>query len=100
MGLRGPQPKGKVKIEWSADFAYAIGLIVTDGNLARYKGSVSLVSKDIEQMDNFKKCLKIDSKIGIHHSGVTSNVAHRIQIGDVLFCDFLKSIGILPASNT
>jgi len=29
MGLRGPKPKGKVKLEWSANFAYAIGLLAT-----------------------------------------------------------------------
>lgn len=29
--MAGIKPKGKVKIEWSSNFAYAIGLIVSDG---------------------------------------------------------------------
>lgn len=99
MGLRGPQPKGKVKIEWSADFAYAIGLIVTDGNLAQYKSRITLVSIDLEQIENFKKCLKIDTKISLHHSGSSSNQAYRVQVCDVLFYEFLKSIGIFPQKS-
>jgi hypothetical protein len=31
MGKMGPKPKGKVKIKWSANFAYAIGLLTTSG---------------------------------------------------------------------
>jgi hypothetical protein len=96
---RGPKPKGKVKIEWSADFAYAIGLIVTDGCLARYKGMITFTSKDIEQIENFLRCLKITAKIIRHHSGTTTNLAYRVQIGDVLFHEFLKSIGITPAKS-
>jgi hypothetical protein len=99
MGKRGPQPKGKVKLEWSSDFAYAIGLIVTDGNLAKNKSRVSLVSKDFEQIENFKNCLNVNNKIGIHYSGSTYETAYRIQICDVLFCNFLNDIGIFPAKS-
>jgi hypothetical protein len=28
MGKRGQKPKGKIKIKWSANFAYAIGLLI------------------------------------------------------------------------
>lgn len=99
MGKRGPKPKGKVKIKWSANFAYAIGLIVTDGNLSQSGSRITLVSKDREQIDNFNKCLNIDVKIGIHNSGSTISTALRVQFKDVLFFNFLNSVGIYPAKS-
>lgn len=99
MGLRGPQPKGKVKIEWSADFAYAIGLIVTDGCLSSTKNVITLVSKDLEQIENFLKCLHVDAKIGLHHSGSTTNICYKVQISDQPFHRFLREIGITPSKS-
>lgn len=99
MGKRGPKPKGKVNIKWSSNFAYAIGLIVTDGNLSKTGNRISFVSKDVEQIKNFNKCLDINIKIGIHHSGSTLNKAYRIQFRDKLFYDFLISIGINPVKS-
>lgn len=93
MGNRGMQPKGKVKIKWSANFAYTIGLLATDGCLSTNGRHVIFVSKDLEQVENFKKILKLDSKIGNNYSG-TGNLSYRVQFGDVLFCSFLRSIGI------
>lgn len=95
MGKRGTKPQGKVRIKWSPNFAYAIGLITTDGCLSSDKRHVTLVSKDKEQIDNFIKCLNIDNKIGNHYSG-NDKPAFRIQFGDVLFFDFLLSIGLTP----
>ena len=99
MGKRGPKPKGKVKIEWSADFAYAIGLIATDGCVSNDGRHITFVSKDKEQIDNFIKCLKISNKIGISYSGYKRSRAYRIQFGSVDFIAFLKSIGIGPAKS-
>lgn len=94
MGKRGPKPKGKIDIKWSANFAYAIGLIVSDGNLSINRRHIAFVSKDIEQINNFKKCFNIpDIKIGETFSGA-KNKAFRVQFGDVLFYEFLNSIGV------
>lgn len=96
MGKRGPKPKGKVKIKWSAHFAYAIGLLVSDGNLSPDGRHIIFVSKDAEQIDNFRKALSINEVIGLTRSGYTSNMAFRVQFSDVLFYDFLVSIGLMP----
>lgn len=66
---RGPKPKGKVNIKWSENFAYAIGLIATDGCVSRNGRHVDLTSKDIEQLKNFNHCLGITSKISKKKSG-------------------------------
>lgn len=95
MGKRGPQPKGKVKIKWSANFAYAIGLIATDGCLYNDGRHISLTTKDIEQAKNFKKCLGLEVKIGLKGSGSSKEkIYHHVQFGDVLFYKFLYSIGL------
>lgn len=93
---RGVKPKGKVKIVWSENFAYAIGLLVTDGCVSTNKRHILFVSKDEEQLENFMKALKIKVKVGSTRSGYTGRNTPRIQFGDVLFCNFLMSIGILP----
>src|SRR5438105_2868369 len=97
MGKRGPKPKRR-EVIWSSELAYAIGLITTDGNLSIDGRHLSLVSKDIEQTKNLKKCLSLDVKIGIHRSGrrMANRTYHRVQWGDVIFYDFLVGIGLMP----
>jgi hypothetical protein len=93
---RGPKPAGKVKIEWSPDFAYAIGLIASDGNVSPDGRHILFVSKDYEQALNFSKALHIKNKISTTYSGWKRSRAFRVQVGDVLFYNFLNSIGLTP----
>ncbi|MDO8604156.1 MAG: hypothetical protein Q7K40_01995 [bacterium] len=98
MGSRGPKPKGKVKIDWSANFAYAIGLLASDGCLSNDGRHIDLTSKDTEQLENFLLALNIGVKITTKRSG--SGIEYqRVQFGDVLFCDFLLDIGFTPAKS-
>ncbi|KKP97383.1 MAG: Intein-containing protein [Parcubacteria group bacterium GW2011_GWD2_38_12] len=99
MGERGPKPKNKVKIKWSPDFAYAIGLLTTDGNLSPDGRHLDFTSNDIEQLNNFKKCLGIDVKIGFKISGFTGKKSPRIQFGDISFYKFLIKIGFMPRKS-
>lgn len=99
MGKRGPKPKGKVKIEWSPDFAYAIGLIATDGCLSPSGRHIIFVSKDEEQIQNYMKALRIKNAISFSRSTFTGELTPRVQFGDVLFWGFLIGIGITPAKS-
>lgn len=100
MVKRGARPKGKVKIKWSSDFAYAIGLIVTDGCLSNTGRHITLVSKDLEQVRNFSKALQIKGiKIGKTVGNYRKSWAYRLQFSDVLFYRFLNSIGIYKAKS-
>ncbi len=92
---RGAKPKNKVKIKWSPAFAYAIGLLVTDGHLSKDSRHVDLTSKDEEQLKNFIKCLNINVKITSKHSSLNKKYK-RIQFSDVNFYKFLMSIGLMP----
>jgi hypothetical protein len=98
MAIPGPKPKGKVSIRWSANFAYAIGLIVSDGYLSNNGRHIIFVSKDRVQINNFLKALKIKSKIG-KVLGARKTWAYRVQFSDVLFYEFLESIGIMNAKS-
>lgn len=97
MGKRGPKPKGKVKIKWSGNFAYAIGLIATDGCLSDGR-HIIMTSKDTEQLKNFLSCLSINNKIGIKSNG-HGQTASLVQFSDVLFYNFLESIGLTRAKS-
>jgi len=92
----GMKPLGKVKIEWSPKFAYALGLLATDGNLSPDGRHFDVTSADREQLVNLRKCLGITNKIGFKRSGVTKKMITRIQFGDVRFYRFLLTIGFTP----
>lgn len=99
MGKRGPKPKSKVKIKWSSDFAYAVGLIVTDGCLSKNGRHILFVSAEKEQIANYMRALGIDNRVGRVTSGYTSRKAFRVQFSDVLFYKFLLGIGVTPAKS-
>lgn len=98
MGKRGPKPKGSVSIKWSADFAYVIGLLVTDGCLSKDGRHIDFTSTDLEQIRNFQKCLKIKVKIGTKDNG-NGYKAFRVQFGDIIFYNFLEEIGLTKAKS-
>lgn len=95
MAKRGRKPKGLISLTWSPEFAYAIGLLTADGSLSKDGRHVSFVSKDLEQVETYMKCLGISLKVGVVHSG-KRNVAYRVQFGDVLFYSFLQETGLVP----
>jgi hypothetical protein len=98
MVRRGAKPKSKVKIEWSPNFAYAIGLMLTDGCVSKDGRHLSFASKDYEQIENFMKCLGIQIMVGLNKSGI-GTYSYRVQWSDIVFVDFLKSIGIMSAKS-
>jgi hypothetical protein len=98
MGKRGPKPKFAINTKWSPDFAYAIGLLATDGCLGRDGLWIDLTSKDREQLENYIKCLGVNIKIGIKNGGSYPQV-WRVQMKNKLFYDFLTSIGFTPKKS-
>ncbi len=88
------RPQNKVKIKWSPEFAYAIGLLTTDGNLSPDERHFDFTSQDMEQLENFKKCLNIKNKISRKWNGRKKRNIARLQFGDVNFYKFLLNIGL------
>src|SRR3989338_3408395 len=101
MGKRGPKPEGKVRIRWSPHFAYAIGLMVSDGNLSPDGRHINFTSKDLELIQLFQKSLGITVHIGRKANGASKEKSYFVtQFGDVLFYQFLMSIGLMPNKST
>ncbi len=87
----------KVKIEWSPNFSYAIGLITTDGNLSTDGRHMNMTSKDEELVTTFRKCLGINNKVGRKSRGGSKDKKYFVvQFGDKNFYEFLVGLGLMP----
>lgn len=85
----------KVKIKWSPHFAYAIGLIASDGYLDSNERHIGFVSKEIELIKNFKSALSINNKPTVCKSiKPPFRKWFVIKVGDKAFYQFLSNIGL------
>ncbi|HEY4509914.1 MAG TPA: LAGLIDADG family homing endonuclease [Candidatus Paceibacterota bacterium] len=92
---QGGQLQRKVQIKWSSNFAYAIGLITSDGNLNSDGRHITFVSKDVELAKNFKTALGIDNKITrVGRGGETIKKYYGVNFGDKVFYKFLNTTGL------
>jgi hypothetical protein len=89
--------RGKVK--WTADLAYVVGLITSDGCLSKYGRHLEFTSKDIDLILIFKNILGLKAEIGYKTSGYTDEKYPRLQFGDVVLYKWLKSIGLMPRKS-
>ena len=79
-------------IEWKPKFAYALGLLATDGAIVRGR-TITFPSADRELVEHVLNCLgKINAISEVRTK--TGGVAYRTQIGDVALCRWLPTIGI------
>ena len=95
--MRGNQKNKNYKIKWTPDFAYAIGLLTTDGNLSKDGRHIEFTSKDIQLIKIFKECMCLTNvKIGLKTSGFTQKRYPHIQFSNVKLCKWLSTIGLTP----
>lgn len=82
-------------MEWNNEFTYAIGLFTADGCLSPDGRHLEFCSKDKEQVENFKKCLRLSNKI-TKKSRAKEKIKkyYRVQFGNVELYKFLQSIGL------
>ena len=98
---RGPVPgyrSATEPIEWTADVAYAVGLIATDGNLSGKPGRLSIVSKDVDLLDTVRRRLNLTVPIRPHTGGY-GHGCHRIAWSDRRFYDWLATVGLTPEKS-
>lgn len=86
----------KENIAWSRNLAYAIGLLTTDGNLSSDGRHLTFISKDLDLIKTFKKCLGINNKIKPKTSGYSAKMYHKVQFGNVKLYKWLLTIGLMP----
>lgn len=84
-------------MKWSGNFAYAVGLLATDGNLSKDGRHINLTSKDEEQVQNLAKILNLTNKVTMKKSSYTGiKKYYFLQFGNVKLFRFLLSIGLMP----
>jgi len=85
-------------MNWNINIAYAVGLITTDGNLSKDGRHMTFVSKDVNLVNLFKKCLGLKNKISVKSSGYSKGKGryYFVQFGNKNFYRDLLSIGLFP----
>lgn len=87
-------------MNWTANLAYVVGLITTDGCLYRDGRHIDFTSKDLEQIENFRSILNINNKIGKKARSTSKEKNYfRVQFSNVVFWRFLESIGLSPKKS-
>ena len=81
------KPLNKIKTIWSPELAYAVGLIATDGCLYKDGRHLAFVSKDLQLIKIFMKCLGLKVKISKKESGYIKE--KFCLLGSVWRCSFL-----------
>ena len=90
----------KTEITWNHDLAYVVGLLASDGNLSSDGRHMVLVSKDIQQIKTFKRCLGINNKISTKAGGYTKiKKYYFVQFGNVNLYRWLQQIGLTPKKS-
>jgi hypothetical protein len=100
MAKRGPKPR-RTEIIWTSEFAYGIGLMASDGCMSSNGRNFEFVSKDIEQVENLRKCFGITTKISRKRSGRKEEIPpyYHVQWGDKVLYDFFLRIGLTPRKS-
>ncbi len=96
--LQNIMPKQKLpnkNFVWDSNLAYAVGLLVTDGNLSKDGRHINFRSSETLLLNTFKNCLSLKNKIG-HTDGQRG---YRVQFGDAQFYRWLLKIGLFPAKT-
>ncbi|MDO8632953.1 MAG: LAGLIDADG family homing endonuclease [Candidatus Wildermuthbacteria bacterium] len=96
----GRQNQEKIDITWSSNFAYAIGLITSDGCVSKDQRHITFVSKDLELAEKFKKALALTNRfIMSGRGGETTKLYYTVRFGDKVFYQFLATIGLTSAKS-
>ncbi|HMH53499.1 MAG TPA: LAGLIDADG family homing endonuclease [Candidatus Acidoferrum sp.] len=98
---RGPLPGRRCSIDdqprqWTAELAYAVGLITTDGCLSKDGRHLTMTSKDIDLLETVRRCLGVTARITL---STNPRPIHRLQWGDLLFHRWLNEVGLMPAKS-
>jgi hypothetical protein len=83
---------------WTADLAYVAGLFASDGCMINDGRHLTLVSNDLEILENTKRILGSAANVGRQIGGFGTE-SLQLQLGDVALYDFFLRAGIHPAKS-
>lgn len=83
---------------WSAEAAWIVGLMASDGNLARTGHALTLTSNDVELLESVRAILGIGNRLGRVRGG-WGHGCYRLQWRDRRFHAWLTDIGLTPRKS-
>src|SRR3990170_7731547 len=90
-------PLGRIKCVWSAEIAYAVGLIATDGYISTDQKTISFTSKDKDQIINFLNAINFSASIlKKARSNEEVKKYYHVYVCDVIFYRWLRGLGLTP----
>ena len=98
---RGPIPSSTFAddpVVWTADLAYVVGLIATDGNLSKKRGRIAIMSNDWDLLDLVCRRLQVSAAIRPHRGGYGTRCQH-LAWSDHRLYDWLAEAGLTPAKS-
>ncbi len=85
--------------KWTPEMAYVLGFFAADGNMIRNnRGAhfIAFYSNDLVMIENIKKLLSSNHKVGVKTNKQTDKCSYQIQIGSKkIFKDLIK-LGLVP----
>lgn len=79
---------------------YVVGLIATDGNLSSNGRHINITSKDRDYLFLVRDALGLHCEIGRKANGSIREKKYSVlQFSDVIFYEYLKSIGLFPRKS-
>lgn len=87
-------------MDWSAEVAYCVGLITTDGCLSSDQRHIVFTSKDYELVEHVKRGFARQNRIG-RKSRAAGDIKryHCIQVGSVELYRWLCGLGLTPRKS-
>jgi hypothetical protein len=98
---RGPKPRCALNlrpVKWSVELAYAVGLMATDGNLAADRRRLSFVSRDRDQVETLRHCLRLTAQARATRTP-NGGTLYRVQWSSRILHDWFVAIGLMPAKS-
>ena len=83
---------------WSAEIAWAVGVVATDGNLGRDGRHLTVTSKDFDFLETIRDCLGVRARATRSRSG-SGRFTFRLQWSDRELHAWLRGIGLTPAKS-
>jgi hypothetical protein len=89
-GVNGPR--------WTPDLAWVVGLMATDGNLARVGHGLTLTSQDVDLLESARRCLALTNRLGSVAGGWGSR-GRRLQWRSRALYEWLVGVGLTPRKS-
>jgi hypothetical protein len=85
-------------VTWSAELAYALGLMATDGNLSGDGRHMSFISRDRELVDTLRRCLGLGARACPVRTS-RGGILYRVQWSRRTHYDWFQMVGLMPAKS-